>query len=265
MNFYSLIFLIISILIASILLLIYIIKYYGLGKDKYNPTAVWIRAFIYFSLCNIFSIAMGTSSTLLSQPIARIEQVTNPIWLSLLIFCFVFIFIAYWILWARMTLTFDRKFYIGMEIVFGFAWGLSMGQILLSFFHLWNLTNIPPWAIYICSFTSMGFYQYFIQDYFWDLYISPEHDTPKSIKIKTFCCHIPNITICLLFLTLYENYLLFIIFQTFALIGTAIFQKFPAPWAKGEFNAPMSEPGIFGFPHATGYIKEQNVNRNHKK
>jgi hypothetical protein len=106
----------------------------------------------------------------------------------------------------------------------------------------------------------MGLWQYFIQDYFWDVYVSPEHDTPKSIKLKTVVCHIPNIVITLGFLTLWNNYLIFIILQTFALLASTIFQKFPAPWVKGNFHAPMVKKGVLGLLRGSGYLNEKEGN-----
>ena len=50
--------------------------------------------------------------------------------------------------------------------------------------------------------------------------------------------------------------MIYVFLQTFALMASAIFQKFPAPWAKGDFHAPMVKPGIGGFPHGTGYLGE---------
>jgi hypothetical protein len=110
----------------------------------------------------------------------------------------------------------------------------------------------------------MGAWQYFIQDYFWDVYVSPEHDTPWSIKMKTMVSHIPNVALCLLFLVIYNNYLLYVLTQMFGLMAAAIFQKFPAPWAKGKFHAPMSKPGMFGMPHGSGYLGE-DVDQKGKK
>ncbi len=62
--------------------------------------------------------------------------------------------------------------------------------------------------------------------------------------------------ICLGFLTIWNNYAIYIAIQTFALLASTIFQKFPAPWAKGHFHAPMVKPGIGGYPRGTGYIGE---------
>ncbi len=241
---------------GSAMVLLYLKKYKGLSTNIWKPGAAWIRASIYFSFCNIIIAVSGTLEQIVIQPIFTVEHITNPFWIIYCSICFTYIFLAYWILWSRMTLTFDRRYYLGSEIIFGVLWGFSTGGILLSFYHLWSLIGASGGIIYLLSFISMGIWQYFIQDYFWDIYVSPEHDTPKSIKIKTIVCHIPNIAICLGFLTIWNNYMIYVILQTFALMASAIFQKFPAPWAKGDFHAPMVKPGIFGHARGKGYVDD---------
>ena len=245
------------VIFGIVMILVYISKYKGLPIDIWKPGAAWTRALIYFSFCNIVIAFSGTLEQLLKQPLFFIEQIVNPLWLIYCSFCFIYIFLAYWILWSRMTLTFNRKYYLGSEIIFGIIWGFSTGGLLLSFYHLWSLTNMPGWALYLFSFISIGIWQYFIQDYFWDIYVSPEHDTPRSIIIKTMVCHIPNVAISLGFLTIWNNYIIFILFFVFALVASTIFQKFPAPWAKGEFQAPMVKLGIGGLPHGSGYLGDK--------
>jgi hypothetical protein len=164
-----------------------------------------------------------------------------------------------------MTLTFNRKYYLGSEILFGLLWGFSTGGILLSFYHSCSFLILPNWAHYLLSFTFMSIWQYFIQDYFWDIYVSPEHDTHRSIIIKTLVCHVPFITISLGFLTIWNNYAIFIIFFIFALTASSIFQRFPSPCAKEVFHAPMVKKGIFGFPHGSGYLSKKNNEYEYKK
>ena len=202
----------------------------------------------------------GTLKQLFSESIFTKSQITNPLWILYFSVCFIYVFFAYWVLWSRMTLTFDRKYYLVSEIIFGILWGYSTGGLLLSFYHLWSLTILPRWAIFSLSFISIGLWQYIIQDYFWDIYVSPEHDTPRSIIIKTFVCHIPNVAISLGFLLIWNNYFIYVTIFIFALVASTIFQRFPAPWAKGNFHAPMVKPGIFGFPHGAGYIDEKSIN-----
>ena len=236
---------------------IYILKFRKLSINVWKPAAAWNRAFIYFSFCNIFIAASGTLEQIIVRPIFTVDQISNPFWMAYAIFCFVFVFIAYAIIWPRSTLKFDRKYYLGSEIVFGTIWGFSTGGLLLSFYHLWSLLSIPPWALYVLSFSCIGAWQFFIHMYFWDIYVSPEHDTPKSILIKTFTCHLPNSLISLGFLTIWSNYALFICIFIIALTSSTIAQRFPAPWAKGNFHAPMVKSGIFGLPYGSGYEKKK--------
>lgn len=239
---------------------VYIIKYRKLPIDAWKPGAAWTRAFIYFSFCNIVIAASGTLEQIILRPLFTTEQISNPFWILYMIVCFIFVFIAYVIIWPRSTLTFDRKYYLSSEILFGLIWGFSTGGLVLSFYHLWTLTGFPPWIIYILSYICIGMWQFFIQAYFWDIYVSPEHDTPKSILTKTFTCHLPNVTISLGFLTIWANYLIFISIFIIALVSSAIAQKFPAPWTKGEFHAPMVKPGIFGLPYGSGYVEKKDKN-----
>jgi len=258
-------FLIIYIICSGILeismIFLYVSKYKGLSYKNWKPGAAWTRALIYFSFCNLFIAFSGTLEQIISQPIFTKNQITNPFWIIYASICFLYVFFAYWVLWSRMTLTFDRKYYLGSEIIFGIIWGYSTGGLLLSFYHLWTLTNLSGGVIYLLSFISIGLWQYIIQDYFWDIYVSPEHDTPRSIIIKTAVCHIPNVIISIGFLSIWNNYFIFVTLFIFALIASTIFQRFPAPWAKGDFHAPMVKSGIFGLPHGAGYLGEKNKNR----
>lgn len=237
------------------MIMVYITKYRGLPASNWKPSLAWTRAFIYFSFCNIVTVASGTLEKIFTQPIFTAEQIANPYWVAYCASCFIYVFLAYWILWSQMTITFDRKYYLGSEIFFGILWGFSTGGLLLSFYHLWSLIGMPGWANYLLTFISMGLWQYFIQDYFWDVYVSPE-----SIVIKTLVCHIPNVAISLGFLVIWNNYMLYVSLYIFALIASTIFQKFPAPWAKGQFHAPMAKPGIFGYPHGAGYLGQIDKN-----
>lgn len=242
---------------GGILVGIYILKFRKLPINVWKPAAAWNRAFIYFSFCNIFIAASGTLELIIVRPIFTVDQISNPFWILYLIVCFIFVVVAYVIIWPRSTLTFDRRYSLGPEIVFGLIWGFSTGGLVLSFYHLWSLTGFPAWVIYILSYICIGIWQFFIQAYFWDIYVSPEHDTPRSIMIKTIVCHLPNVTISLGFLTIWGNYLLFIFIFIIALVSSAIAQKFPAPWSKGEFHAPMVKPGIFGLPYGSGYEEKK--------
>ncbi len=245
-------------ILGGILVGIYIFKFIKLPINVWKPAAAWNRAFIYFSFCNIFIAASGTLEQIIIRPIFTAEQVSNPFWILYLVICYIYVVVAYVIIWPRSTLTFDRKYSLGPETVFGLIWGFSTGGLVLSFYHLWSLTGFPSWVIYLLSYVCIGIWQFLIQAYFWDIYVSPEHDTPRSIMVKTIVCHLPNVTISLGYLTLWGNYMLFILIFIVALVSSAIAQKFPAPWAKGIFHAPMIKKGIFGLPYGSGYEEKKD-------
>ena len=247
------------IVFGVIMIGIYISKYKGLPIDVWKPDAAWTRALIYFSFCNIIITISGTLEQIMTKPIFTLKQIANTYWIVSAIFCFTYVFIAYVIIWPRSTLNFDRKYYLGSEIVFGVIWGFSTGGLLLSFYHLWSLTGIPPWITYVFSLICIGVWQNFIHAYFWDIYVSPEHDTPRSLLIKTFACHIPNILLSLGFLTIWGNYAMFIFIFIIALLSSTISQRFPAPWAKGNFHAPMVKTGILGYPCGSGYVEKKET------
>ena len=101
----------------------------------------------------------------------------------------------------------------------------------------------------------MSLTQALSHSFFWDVYVAPEHDSPRSLKLKVPLTHVPNILACLSFLVIYENALLFVLLQTYGLVACAIAQRFPAPWAKEPIRAPTVAPGPLGLLRGTGYVE----------
>jgi hypothetical protein len=65
----------------------------------------------------------------------------------------------------------------------------------------------------------------------------------------------------LIFLTIYENYVIFIALQTLALVGCSINMRMPAPWSKEKTSAARRVPSIFwGLPRCGGYISDDPEN-----
>jgi len=96
---------------------------------------------------------------------------------------------------------------------------------------------------------------------YWDIYISPEHDTLFSIGLKVAVTHVPNVTITLIFFALYENYVLFIALQTLALTGACIMMRMPAPWSKEKHLIARKIPSVFfGLPRCGGYVSPDPEN-----
>ena len=246
------------IVLLIVLLTVYLKNYRGLPQTDFNPKVIWIRALIVFCVCFILSWVTGTMDKILANPFVTQEQLQSTTWIIFTAVCFVFIFIAYWIVWASMTITFNRKRYLVTQICFGLVWGAATSQVFLV---IWNFAGIfdwPMWGRWILGYVLLSAFMGLWQDLYWDVYVVPEHDTPRSLKLKTICSHIPNMTLCLTYLAIYDNQLIFIMLQTMALLGASIFLRFPPWWEKSDVVAPRTEPGLFGLPHAAGYIGDDN-------
>lgn len=232
-------------------------------ESEFNPSAAWLRAGILFCIFNLVSWETGTMETILWSPIAGKEQLANYHWWVWVIGLTTFILIAYWGIWTRYTIRFDRKINLLPQILFGLFWGMAFGQMLLSIWRIvvmigqtWDL-----WQQWLLAFSMIGIWQWLLMDMYWDIYISPEHDSPVSITIKTLFTHIPNVALCLVFLVLYNNYLIFIALQTLALVGCSINMRMPAPWSKESTPAARKVPSIFWkLPRCGGYISDDPEN-----
>jgi hypothetical protein len=234
-----------------------------LEVSEFDPLAAWLRAGILFCVFYLISWATGTMQMVLSSPIVANEQLRNIYWWSWLVGLTTFILFAYWVVWARYTIRFERKIDLFPQTIYGLLWGTAFGQMLLS---IWRVSSIVSqswkvWQQWLLGYVLIGIWQWLLMDMYWDVYISPEHDSPKSIKIKTLFTHIPNVTLCLIFLTIYENYAIFIALQTLALVGCSINMRMPAPWSKEKTPAARKVPSIFwGLPRCGGYISDDPEN-----
>lgn len=230
---------------------------------EFNPVTAWLRASMLFCLFFLISWGTGTMGMVLNSPIATSEQWIDPRWRLWVIGLTILILIAYWGIWARYTIRFDRKLDLLPQIGFGLLWGLSFGQMLLS---IWRIVmmltpNWAPWQQGILAYVFISLWQWLLMDMYWDIYISPEHDSPKSIKLKVPLTHVPNVTLSLIFFVLYRNYTIFIALQTLALLGASIHMRMPAPWSKEKTPPARREPSMFwGLPRCSGYISDDPEN-----
>ncbi len=243
-------------ILLIILLTVYLKNYRGLPQNDFNPVVLWIRAGIYFCSCLMLSWVTGTMTKIFQSPFVTQNQLNSPAWIVWTAGCFILVFVAYWIIWARMTLTFNRKRYLITQILFGLIWGICTAQIFLVIWNFCGIFDWPLWVRWIVGYILISVYMGFWQDLYWDVYVVPEHDTPRSIKLKVWTSHVPNMTFSLIYLALYDNQIIFIMLQTLALTGASIFLRFPPFWEKEDVTAPRTEPGFFGLPHAAGYIEE---------
>lgn len=238
--------------------LIYVLRtrFRALPQTVFDPRAAWLRAGVYFCACFLFSGLSGTLTRLVHDPVITAEQLSDPKWIVAAAGAFVLIYVAYWRIWARWTLCFDRKTYLFAQVGFGLLWGAATGQLLLSIYHLGTQWGLSGWGLWLFTFVVVGAWQGLWQDLYWDVYVVPEHDTPWSIKMKVMTTHIPNVVYCLTFLCIYENYLIYVLTQMFALTGAAVCMRYPPFWEKEQILAANTGPSVFGVPRCSGYVTD---------
>jgi hypothetical protein len=247
-----------SLLLAAMagLLLLYILRYRNHSPQVWSAPAAWLRAAIYFCFCLLVASVTGTLDALLNSPFVYPGQWQNPVWWLSTVAVTGFILVAYWGYWYRNTLRFGRKLDLIPQGVFGLCWGFTSGLYFLSFWHLMLVIgeNWPVWVVWLLSYGLISLWQALWMDMYWDVYVSPEHDSPESIRKKVPRTHIPNMTICLTYFAVYQNYWIFIGLQTIALLAASYGMRFPAPWSRRETPPARRVPGLFGLPRAGGFI-----------
>lgn len=186
------------------------------------------------------------------------SQKTVAGWVAMTVMCCVAEVVLYWVLWPCWTLVFDRELYVFWCVVFAVVDGVANGLIMeIVWFLLQVRCKLPGWASWILTWCAVGAWQGLFGSYYWNVYVLPEHDTPETLKLKTFACHIPNLSLTLTHLVLYENKLLFILFQTFALLSCSLKLRFPSPFSKEFIDAARCEAGMCGLPVAVGFVEEE--------
>lgn len=193
----------------------------------YSPRLAWIRGGIYFTSCFILSILSGVFSTLISQPIATRENLSNPIWWIFTFVCAIVIYIAYFIIWRRGTLTHGRELHKSSVFIFGLLWGLSEGQLMLSVWSIVEKFSSSIFVIGIISFLIISAFKGLWQSQYWDIYVSPEHNIPEWNLRKVLLGHIPNLIFTLTYLAIFGNAFIFLLFQTTGLMICTYYMHFP--------------------------------------
>lgn len=242
------------------LLLLYAARYRRQPPGIWSAPAAWLRAGIYFSFCLAVAACSGALQAALASPVVYPGQSSDPWWLLSTAVVTVFIFVAYWGYWYRNTLRFGRKLDVVPQLVFGLCWGITTGLYFLSFWHLAVTIgpHWPLWLVWLLAYALISLWQALWMDMYWDVYVSPEHDTPASIRAKVPRTHIPNMTLCLTYFAVYQNYWIFVALQTVALLAASFGMRMPAPWSRESTPAPRRVPGLFGLPRAAGYEPDRD-------
>ena len=249
----------VSLLLAVIvgLLILYCMRYRGHSSLVWSPPAAWLRAAIYFLYCLLVAHLTGALEASLASTFITSQQWGDPLWWLSTLAVSLFILIAYWGYWYHNTLRFGRELALFSQGVFGLCWGLTTGLYFLSFWHLALAvgSDWPLWLVWLMAYLMISLWQALWMDMYWDVYVSPEHDSPESIRKKVPRTHIPNMTLCLAHFAIYQNYWIFIGWQTIALMAASYGMRLPPPWSRESTPPARRVPGLLGLPRAGGYIE----------
>lgn len=196
----------------------------------YHPKHAWARAMAYFIACILISHMSGALGWVLHGPLATAEQLRDPQWGALLIVSCVAIFIGYFVVWPRGTLTHGRRRNLVVVATFGMLWGVSEGLLFLSVFLLSQRFIASAVGATAATFFILAAFLGSWHSLYWDSHVAPEHNIPEWNIRKVLFAHIPNLLVTLTFLTLYGNAAIFLLLQATALIASTYFMRFPAFW-----------------------------------
>ena len=236
--------------------LLYVVRYRGHDKTVWSAPAAWSRAAVYFCFCLLAGSLTGALDATLASPLVYPGQAGDVLWWLSTLGVLIFIIAAYWGYWYHTTLRFGRKLDPLPQGVFGLCWGFTTGLYFLSFWHLalWIGPGWPLWGTWLLAYIMISVWQALWMDMYWDVWVSPEHDSPESIRKKVPRTHIPNMTLCLTYFAVYQNYWIFIGLQTIALLAASYGMRMPAPWSRESTPPARQVPGLLGLPRAGGYI-----------
>lgn len=215
------------VLFAILVILIITLQNQKQKITGYSPHLAWIRAGIYFASCFILSILTGVFQTLISKPIATSENLSNVYWWIFTFICAAVIYIAYFIIWRRGTLTHGRELHKPSVLLFGLLWGLSEGQLMLSVWAIVEKFSSNILVIGLVSFLIISTFKGLWQSQYWDIYVSPKHNIPEWNLKKVLLGHVPNLIFTLTYLAIFGNAFIFLLLQTTGLMICTYYMHFP--------------------------------------
>lgn len=205
-----------------------------MSTNAYDPGRAWLRATIYFVVCFMVAHFTGALSLVLNQSLASAEDLRDVRWILFTLLCVAVEVWGYVYLWPRGTLTHGRQLYWSVVLTFGLVWGLSEGLLFLSVFVLASKFIVSKIVVWLVSFTLISMFLGLWHQFYWDIYVAPEHNILEWNIKKVLYGHIPNIVITLTYLSMYGNAGIFVLCQTFALVASTYFMRFPPFWGNKD-------------------------------
>lgn len=196
--------------------------------NRHRPRRAWTLGVVYFAGCWLVAAATGALGTLGSGFwLGDADPRDTGFWL-LTGATAIAAFVGYWIIWPLGTDTHGRPFRqaaVGFGVLHGVSEGLLYLSAWLVVFRRFGATatTVATTLVVIAVFNAMW------RTWWWDVWVTPVHNIPAWNARKIVAVHIPVLLLALIHVTLYRSRTLFVGFETIALVGSAIYMRFPSP------------------------------------
>lgn len=191
----------------------------------YHAGRAWLRAILYFAACWLIAVPTDTLA-LLRTPVTSIDG----LWWPATVIALVVSFVGYWIIWPMGTHTGGRPLHAAWASLFGVAWGVSEGILLIA---VWTVIDelVPAdWLAVTICFLLFGGLSAVWHTLYWDVRVAPEHNVPDWDRRKVAFVHSPFLLVVLLHLARYGQGRVAVASYTVALVGASIAMRFPPPF-----------------------------------
>ncbi|MDX1377522.1 MAG: hypothetical protein R3307_01635 [Anaerolineales bacterium] len=214
---------------VAILFAVLLIKLRNESKDitTYNAHLAWLRAGVYFTVCLLISWATGVFKTLTRSAWITSENISSPTWIGFSLLCIIVVTVGYGVIWRAGTLSHRRPLHFWTVVCFGVIWGLSEGQLYLTFWAIPEKFGLSVIWNAIIAFTLISIFNQLWHSKYWDIHVAPEHNILEWNMKKVFFAHIPNLVCCIAYLAITGSAGMFVLFQTWALVLSTYFMRFP--------------------------------------
>ena len=228
-----------SLFLFFVFLILY--KKSNFQDSAYNPKRAWLLANLFFTTCLIISWATGVIDAVLVHPSVYVAPgFDHQLWLGLTCACFGVILVGYWGIWPIGTVTYGRPLVFHTCVLFGLVNGLCETSLYLSMWAGIEVTGWPRWATALAFFFVQGGLTANWHTHVWDKHVAPEHNVLSCNIVKVFTVHVPNVLITYTHLMLFGQPLMYVLFETTALVGSTTVMHFP-PWWSTYTNPPQTD------------------------
>lgn len=206
---------------------------------RYDVTAAWLRGTAYLTTSLTIAAATGTLGTVRASALVLAGQSSSTGWIVATTVVTMVVVVGYWVLWPLGTDTHGRSFVFPDTIVFGLIWGLAQGLVYASVWLTFRrvVIGFPGARIWlvVTTIVVLAVFSGVWRATYWDVHVAPEHNVAEWNLRKIALVYGPNLVLTVIWVSVWSNLALWVALETVALLGSAVFMRFPT------FRRPLPE------------------------